>query len=48
MPTIICYIPPSVQFFDPRPPSFQTRIHNPQILNRIDAPESRHSDSSAF
>jgi len=33
------YVPPSVEFLGPTTPSFQARIYDHQISNRIDAPD---------
>jgi len=39
IPSIMCYVPPTVEPLGPTTTSFQTRIHDPQISNQIDAPE---------
>ena len=30
IPSIMCYVPPSVELLEATTPSFQTRIHDPQ------------------
>jgi len=37
IPSIMCYGPPSVELLGPTIPHFQTRLHDPQISNQIDA-----------
>ena len=37
IPSIMCYVPPSVELLEPTTPSFQTQIHTPQISNQTDA-----------
>ena len=37
IPSILCYLPPSVELLGPMTLRFQTRTHDPQFSNQIDA-----------
>jgi len=39
-PLILCNVPSSVELLGPTTPSFQTRTHDPQFSNNIDASAS--------
>jgi len=42
MRSIVCNIPPSVELLGPPITSLNTRIHDPQISNQIDAPVTKN------
>jgi len=48
IPSIMCYVPPSVELLGPATTSFQTRIHDPQISNQIDTPDFNNDNLSQF